>query len=210
MDTQCLAALQSRKEHHQQAKVACSPYLSQLLDQKDYTGDAASAVPEEWRRLDAGAGRLGSLEHSIRVEPQMLQHCLIILIWYSLISICCLSPVYTAATEQTSKPWAKLNLVSGGSHGNEAAAALIPQGQTSQTNILIPKQGFRVHLDPIPPKLTTTTKKKSQKRIRKKFLQEERDHHFMLGGFPKGRVISQIQPTGFTCTLDVGSNSLLK
>lgn len=71
-----MAALQGRKEHHQQAEVACSPYLSHLLDQKDYTGDAASAVPgERKRRLETGAGRLGSSEHSTRAEPQMLQHC---------------------------------------------------------------------------------------------------------------------------------------
>jgi len=39
------------------------------------------------------------------------------------------------------------------------------QGQTSHTKILIPKPGFRVHLDPIPPKLITN---KCQKRIIKK------------------------------------------
>lgn len=52
------------------------PLPFQLLDQKDYTGDAASAVPgERKRRLKTGAGRLGSSEHSTRAEPQMLQHC---------------------------------------------------------------------------------------------------------------------------------------
>lgn len=58
------------------SRVCLQPLPFQLLDQKDYTGDAASAVPgERKRRLKTGAGRLGSSEHSTRAEPQMLQHC---------------------------------------------------------------------------------------------------------------------------------------
>lgn len=34
VDTHCLAALQGRKEHHQQAEVACSPYLSSCWTRK--------------------------------------------------------------------------------------------------------------------------------------------------------------------------------
>lgn len=65
-----------RKEHGQQAKVSCSPYLCWLLGQKDCAGGAASALPgERKRRLEAGTGRLGSSQHSTRAAPQMLQDC---------------------------------------------------------------------------------------------------------------------------------------
>lgn len=56
--------------------------------------------------------------------------------------MCCLSPVYIAATEQTSKPWDELNLVTGGSHGNEAAAAPIPPGANKSDKYLDSKAGF--------------------------------------------------------------------
>lgn len=82
------------------------------------------------------------------------------------------------------------------------------QGQTSQTNILIPKQGFTVHLD---LHTTKTHKKQIEEKSKKKNnLQEGRDLLFMFGGFPERTVISQIQPTGSTCTLDMGSTYSIK
>lgn len=64
-----------RKEYHQQAEVACSPYLCRLLDQKAYAGGAAIALPgERKRRLEAGTGGPGSSGQNTRATPRVLQY----------------------------------------------------------------------------------------------------------------------------------------
>lgn len=52
------------------------PYLCRLLDQKDYAGGAAFALPgERKRRLEAGTGGPGSSKQNTRAIPQILQYC---------------------------------------------------------------------------------------------------------------------------------------
>lgn len=76
------------------------------------------------------------------------------------------------------------------------------RGQTSQTSILIPKQGFTVHLDSHTTK--THNKQMAEKNKKIIFYRKEEIIFFFSGGFPEGTVISQIQPTGSTWTLDTG------